>query len=1116
MTTAQIIASDPDFSVWVSASAGAGKTTVLTARVLRLLLSGTNPGKILCLTYTNAGAAEMECRIKKKLSTWVTVNDDELVRDLNRLTGEAPSQDTIVRARRLFLETLDVPDGIKIQTIHSFCQSLMRRFPLEAGIVPHFKIADDKTTEELLKNAYTKLLSNKVLYGEKVEEAVKNIFWRVRERSFAEVVRDIVTNRNRLEEAINSAGSTSNLKETLFLLLGVDETIDEDGLLASAARDENFDIEGLRNTALVMIEEKGIECRKYGNAILSWLELTQDERVRNFEKYQKVFLTNEGDMRKKILPVKSSIPPHYIADEQCRIYQLHKKIKATRVAMLTSGIIDIAEALLQIYSSEKSVMAALDYSDLIIRSNNLLSIPDISPWILYKLDGGIDHILLDEAQDTSPLQWRIIDSICSEFFSGVSAREENRTLFVVGDEKQSIFSFQGAAPEIFEVMQRKFKILVESSGKEWRQVRLDESFRSAPVILSSVDAVMRDVMPGKEVSHSAYHGSLYGRVEVWPLIEPEKKEFVPGWVMPLEYKDKQDTNKILAENIADTIKSWLDNGRILPSTGKKIRAGDIMILLRKRINMADNIISSLKSRNIPVAGHDRLVITEYIAVMDLISLGNFLLLPEDNLSLACVLKSPLIGFSEDDLFNIAYGRGKKSLWRSLQEKEDESEVNKFAVGYLSNLLKLIDFYTPFALFCHVIEALDGRKKFMQRLGEEANDPLDEFLAMAIQYEQLHPPSMQGFLFWVESGKTIIKRDVEQEGQNTVRVMTVHGSKGLEAPIVIMPDTTSSDSSNTGILWHEKEDGDVMLWPGVSANEEDICKGIKERNILKEKEEYYRLLYVAMTRAKYELYVAGAVGSKKVSERSWYSVIKNALSSVAIEDNSGKLVITNGTPLEFSVSEEQKKSEDYIIPEYLFTEPKPEPTPSRPLAPSKVEDGEEVGVFSPIKRDKMLEGKIIHSLLEFLPDVEEERRLEVGLRFLKTKFAYVPDLTNRADFILANILELINTDGLKDVFSANSKAEVPVVGIVDGVVVSGRIDRLCVLEDRVIIVDYKTGVPPKLQERINAAYLKQMRIYENLIGEIYQDKKVESYIIWVENMAIIKLSESNVETLTRVI
>jgi len=1124
MTKAQIQASDPAYSVWVAASAGTGKTTVLTSRVLRLLLGGTNPGKILCLTYTNAGAAEMESRIKAKLCHWVTLAEDKLIIELTRLNDSPPTKAILNRARKLFLETLDTPDGIKIQTIHSFCQGLMRCFPLEAGVVPHFKIMDEKTSKELLKGARTRLLSNSNSCTPEIEAAIKNIFWRIREGAFSEVIEAIINDRDKFENSIEKAGGVAGLKSAIFNLLGVQEGCAEEDVIHNAALEESFDRDALHACAVGLLNESGKTFIERGRIICSWLEKDETGRKQIFDDYKEAFLTQKDEPRKGLTPTKTKVSLEPLLAEQERVYKVVNDIKKTRVAVLSSSMVDIANALLQFYADEKAGRAFMDYTDLIIKSENLLMRADIAPWVLYKLDGGIDHILLDEAQDTSPQQWHIIDSLCAEFFVGSSARDVERTIFVVGDEKQSIFSFQGAAPQIFNKMQKKFQQRVEEVGKKWRSVRLDESFRSSPVILQAVDLVriegvgfrveeeenlnISDSNTPKPYTlnptpslHIAHHKEMFGKVEIWPLIEHEKEEAKVGWVMPLEYKDKQDTRKILADQIADTIKGWLDDGRLLEAEGRPVCAGDIIILLRKRREMADNIISSLKKRGVSVAGHDRLVITEHIAVMDLMALGNFLLLPEDDLSLACVLKSPLIGLSEEELFQIAYGRGKKRLWQALREAHGSDIKN--ASTYLSSLLNKVDFLTPFALYCHILEALGGRTKLIQRLGYEVNDPVDEFLSMALAYQKSHAPSLQGFLSWLESGKSEIKRDMEQGGSDTVRVMTVHASKGLEAPIVIMPDTVSDFAiSKDKILWYEHGDIDVMLWPGGADNSEDVCKFIKQGIKDEQSDEYYRLLYVAMTRAKSELYIMGALGGKARQKKCWYDIISSAIEGVASKDENGILRLCYGAKAARKELEQIKVQSTIKLPEYLLKDPVPEPTPTHPLMPSRIEGEAATGSYNESSTAKILEGKTIHNLLEFLPNIPQAERMEVGRNFLKKRISH---LGIDIEKTLQNLLYIMQMEGLKDVFGINSRAEVPIVGVLGELTVSARIDRLCILEDRVIIVDYKTGSPPS-NHKINKGYIRQMEVYKELIQKIYPEKHIECYIIWTESCEVQRIEQ----------
>lgn len=1048
----------------------------------------------------------MECRIKAKLCEWVKLPEEELTEALRKLTGIEPDEKTIKRARKLFLETLDIPDGVKIQTIHSFCQGLMRRFPLEAGIVPHFKIMDDKTSRELLKEAQIRLLSDSDKYTPEIEAAVKKIFWRIREGTFSDVIKEIISDRGKLEKAIEHAGDISGLKKSVFNLLGVDEGLDEGGVLREAIAEGSFDRAGLLTCARQLLEESGKTFIERGNLICTWLEKDVASREADFDVYKLAFLTKENEPRKGLVPSKCNIPPEILLNEQERIYKLVNDVKKTRVAVLSASILDIAYSMLGGYGQLKSGKAYLDYNDLIMKSESLLSGSNLAPWVLYKLDGGIDHLLVDEAQDTSPEQWNIIDALCAEFFVGTGARDTLRTIFVVGDEKQSIFSFQGAAPQIFNKMQEKFKQRVEAAGKEWRSVTLDKSFRSSPVILKLVDEV-----GGQDNAisspHVAVHKEMYGKIELWPLIEHEKKEVERGWVMPLEYLEKHDVRKILAEKIASEISRWLEEGRVLESEGRKVRAGDIMILLRKRKGMADNIISSLKSRKVPVAGHDRLIITEHLAVKDLIALGDFLLLPDDSLSLACVLKSPLISFSEDDLFAVAYGREKKSLWHSLKEKAYMNVKFRHAVDYLYNILNKVDFYTPFALYCYVLEASGGRKQLISRLGEEINDPVDEFLSLALSYEKSHAPSLQGFLSWLASGESEIKRDMEQGNANTVRVITVHGSKGLEAPIVIMPDTTSiPDSRNSRIFWHE---GNVMLWPGSAENMEEICKSIKKRKADEDIEEYNRLLYVAMTRAKSELYIAGWVGKSGKKAGSWYDSMETAVKKIVKADEDGVYRLSGGVSKEQGSS--KKNAEDLAIslPDYMLCSPKPEPTPSNPITPSRIEGAIPSGAGSLEGRQRIMEGKIIHSLLEFLPDIEAGQRYETGIRFLQRKFMAMPQID--FDSVLNKLLSIMEMEGLKEVFGKNSRSEVPIVGVVGGDVVSARIDRLCVLEKKIMIIDYKTGrAPPASVAAISGDYIRQMAVYSEIMQKIYPDKIIEAYLIWTEGAVVFDVSGNILE------
>lgn len=1112
MTQAQKLASNPEHSVYVGASAGSGKTKVLTDRVLRILLGGTPPGKIMCLTFTNAAAAEMSNRINKNLMKWVVATDKELFKDIFELTGKQPDNKTLLNARKLFVEVLDTPDGLKIQTIHSFCQNLMRRFPLEAQIAPHFQVIDEQTSLELLKESRMRLLSKKNEHNEVVSEAISNIAWRVNEGAFVQILQEIINEREKIEHLLSNYTSEEIIQKVYKVLdVKADET--EKSVILSYFK--NYDIEKIKTYAEIMLSGSAND-QKAGSFIKVFIDALEkgDDIESEFESYIRAFLTSKFEPIKK--PVTKKIMENFpdchqwMLKEQFDVLSLLDKVRSVRIARLTIDLFHVSESILVLYKKAKDSKAFLDYNDLIIASNNLLNRSGIAPWILYKLDGGIDHLLVDEAQDTSPQQWKVIESLCGEFFAGQGATEKNRTVFIVGDEKQSIFSFQGADPKVFNEMQSVFSKRAEAAKKGWQTVALDKSFRSTSAVLNCVDAIFSNENIRKSVSflpeyipHVAHRDTHAGLVELWPLVEKEDKENIEPWQLPIKKIETTNTKRRLAAQIAATIKGWIDEGRKIEARGKLVSPGDIMILVRRRDALVDYLVSELKANDIAVAGVDRMILTEHIAIMDLMALGNFLLLPDDDLTLATVLKSPLIGMGEEDLFQLAYKRGKKSLWSSLKEKQ--GDIYQKAFSYLLDLLNRTDFVSPFEIFSYVLEAKGGRKKLATRLGDEVNDPIDEFLSLALSYESSHPPALQGFLSWLSMGKTEVKRDLEQ-GNDEVRIMTVHGSKGLQAPIVFLPDTTSLPNNKSGnIFWTEYENEPVMLWSGLSENLNEYCKLLKNNSKDKANDEYLRLLYVALTRAEDELYVAGYQDNKTINEESWYNVVKNGMQNIAYEED-GKLIVKSKQLDDVSNDNEIKSSKEQKVafPEFINQIVPQEPTPSVPLTPSTIE-GDVPVMDSPVAKGAILRGKLIHKLLQYLPELSSNNREEKAKEFLDK---YKNEITqSEYDDIYNSVFAVLNNPTISHMFGEGSKAEVPVVGVVDNFVISGRIDRILITENEVLIIDYKTNSNvPKSQNDVHINYLKQMKAYKNALQEIYLDKKIKCILIWTNNSKVMWLDD----------
>jgi len=1115
---AQRTAARPDTSVWVTASAGSGKTKVLTDRVLALLLAGTPPQRILCLTFTKAAAAEMSNRVNARLAAWVTADDKALRDDIASLRDE--TDDALLgRARRLFAEVLDAPGGLQISTLHAFCQSLLRRFPLEAHVPPHFALMDERDAAEALDEALEDTIAEARDGGDAgLAEALNVLTARVHETNFTDLMAGLVNARGKLTRMLEAHGGVAGAVDAMGAALGLAPDETESAIIAAACEDSAFACDAVRQAALALAKGTKTD-QERGAGIGTWLAAPAG-RAAGFESYAELYLT-KGEIRARLATKDVAAIPgilNALLAEAARIADVAARLRAARVAAGTAALMRIGAKVLERYHADKARRGLMDYDDLIQTARRLLERPGVAEWVLYKLDGGIDHILIDEAQDTNPDQWAIVKPIRAEFFAGRGRHAElsptPRTVFAVGDRKQSIYSFQGASPEEFERIHIETREQVKASQGRWEDVPMNVSFRSTPAVLNAVNAVFlrgraREgvALDADDIIHLAKREGDAGLVEVWPLVEPEATDAPVSWKPPVERKKGDSPQNRLAALIARRIRAMIDTNEILPSKGRPIRAGDIMVLVRRRTGFVEELVRQLKKLSVPVAGVDRMVLTQQMAVMDLVALGQFLLLPEDDLTLATVLKSPLVGLTEDELFTLAYNRGEKRLWEVLSVHAGSESRFGEAQKMLGDLLGKTDYLTPAELYGHVLVAGHGRRKLLARLGVDADDPIDEFMNLALAYQKTHPPTLQGFLHWLAAGDTEIKRDLEQSGGDAVRVITVHGAKGLQAPIVFLPDTAQVPSMREQLLWTEGN----LLWAAKADELDPVTKCAREEAKAAQEREYHRLMYVAMTRAEDRLYVCGWKTKNAARlEDSWYGLISGGLEPLpqtqkvvdVFLEQSGSL--PSGEVLRLTSEQKAAPERERALqiaaavtplPAWGWEDPAPERTPPKPLAPSRA--ATEPTVLSPLKDDgkvRYQRGIIIHRLLQSLPEIAPARRRTAAEAFVQRPGWGLSE-EDRA-VIVAETLAVLDNAAFAPLFAAGSHAEVPLTGLVGGFAVSGQVDRLAVTETDVWIIDYKTNRPPP-QDRatVDPAYVFQMATYRAALQAIYPDRAIHCVLLW---------------------
>ncbi|MEQ1789750.1 MAG: double-strand break repair helicase AddA, partial [Rickettsiales bacterium] len=1090
----------PESCVFVSANAGSGKTSLLANRVLSLLLHGVEPAKILCLTFTNAAAAEMSSRILKALGSWVMADNTELEEQVVKLTGDNPNAALLAHARGLFASVLEAPQGVNIQTIHGFSQSLLRRFPLEAGVSPYFTVMDGRSEQEVLAEARLRLFNHAQKNDSTIQQSLDSLARVVSESSFHKLINEIVDNKQKFRQIFKNFGGITEIEYVLCNKFKISINDTKETLLEKYFIYDDGQLKKLRETLEFLLKSDKDTDIKTATQLEGWLQRPED-KLELIDGYVAYFALEDGSGRKRLF-TKAALTDDGLIEallaEQKRICEFGEKLRALNVVYHTMDVSRIAEALLAEYEAIKRAHAWMDYDDLIMTSCDLLTRAGMSPWVLFKLDGGIDHILVDEAQDTSPQQWQIVTALTEEFFAGQGAKEIDRSLFIVGDEKQSIFSFQGANVKELARMQNYFSEVIKAAQKPVHHLSLTNSYRSTEAILQTVDAVFANnetragVTSGdNELKHILTRTGHSGVVELWPLIQPSDDEESENTISP--------TTK-LVQHIADTIKIWIENG--------EAKAGEVMILLRTRTVFADRLVRALKKRDIPVAGSDRMKLNDNLAVQDLIALGQVLLLPDDDLTLASCLKSPIFNQSEEDLFTLAYDRGKQSLWQRLRNNPKFSESYELLV----ELRAKADFIPPFELYSYLLDNCGARARFVGRMGEECADPLDEFMQQALLYERSHPPSLQGFIHWLSNSDSIIKRDMEQ-ARDAVRIMTIHGAKGLQAKIVILPDTVSTPVDKESLLWLDDE---IPIRSVSSKQDNIICKQLRANRQAETFSEYRRLLYVALTRAEDRLYVCGATGKEKISEKSWYHHIKTGMESIAtpFETKLGeglrvgevasvipaqaRLSLSSGAILE---REPLLCGDGDTMFAFLQSPVPAEPSPSKPLVPSRP-SGELPASASPFASQAIYAvGKLIHLLLQYLP-MQEVAKREESAKIIARKFASMLSV-EVIDKAISDAIFVIDNPKFAFLFGKDALAEVPITGNVlvagKNITVSGQIDRLYMGNDEVWIIDFKSNqLPPTTQKNIPAAYIRQLALYRLLLQQIAPKKTVYCALLWTAN------------------
>lgn len=1095
-TEAQVRAADPKASTWLEANAGSGKTRVLTDRVARLLLDGVNPQSILCLTYTKAAASEMQNRLFVRLGEWAMLPSGKLRDKLVELGAQGPFDDARLRdARTLFAQAIETPGGLKIQTIHSFCAGILRRFPLEAGVTPQFTEMEDRAAELLQADVVDDLADGP---HRDVVAAVARLSG---DNDLSRITRGIIGNR-----AIFSPPPD---KSEVYARIGAPTGDPQDHVLSLV-----FD--GTERTILAHLPDaldNSKTSEKIGKA-LALLPAIPD--MTSFGILSDLFLVADRTRPSKAAttkPIRERLG-HHFADLEAlcdRLVLGNDLLRAANLARKQWAVTEFAAVFLPEYERRKQMRGWLDYDDLILRTQRLLNNPSVAAWVLYKLDGGIDHVLVDEAQDTSPTQWDVIRNLVGEITSGEGARPDaERTIFVVGDKKQSIYSFQGADPREFDRMQAHFRDHLAGGGRALAERSLSYSFRTSSAILRLVDTCFeRQAEAGfpANVQHNAFFDDMPGRVDLWEPVQDESGTEDRQWFDPLDRVSPENANRVLANRIAAEIVRMWREGTMLPTRKgpRPVTPGDFLILVRRRSGIFPEIIRACKVAGLPIAGADRLKVGAEVAVKDLAALLSFLATPEDDLSLATALRSPLFGWSEQNLFDLAHRRGNTYLWSTLRNRE---EAFPDTVSILKDLLGQTDFLRPYDLIERILTRHDGRRRLVARLGQEAVDGINALLGQALAYERSDTPSLTGFLVWMQTDELEIKRQIDSES-DMIRVMTVHGAKGLEAPIVILPDTASYRQQNARNPLVKAEDGDA-LWRVSRADAPPVLRSALDEEAGTSEREAQRLLYVAMTRAEHWLIVAAAGDIGKEEKPTWYTQIRTAMETCgatgrSFGDWSGFRIETGDWSGSGESASEQKLPLS-PLPSHFQTLPPERMDPLPTLAPSDLGGAKAIGgAEGQDEAAAKAFGTRVHLLLEHLPGLPSSE-WQAAAR------AILADATDaqRAE-AFQHTRRVLENPEIAALLTGEGLSEVSVSAPLGPRRLHGTIDRLIVDVERVLAIDYKTNATiPKSVTDCPEGILRQMGAYLVALEAIYPGWQIELAILWTAGPTLMPIPQDIVK------
>ena len=1058
-------------SIWVEANAGTGKTKILIDRVLCLLLNNIHPNKILCLTFTKAAAAEMKMRLLDKLSSWSIMPEQDLIIEIKALGF---NNKYINRAKHLLSIVMQTNNQMNIQTMHSFCHDLLLKFPIESGISPYFNIIDESDKEQLLEQAWNEIIGNNYNDNDKniIKPSILYLAALNSELELKQIIKNIINQKNKINLEQDFLNKIANILHLTPNQLNYQDYV------RHICKPNAFIINNLQLIITLFKASNKKTLINYAQITENWLNHSINQRITNLQEYLSIYITKQGKLRK----LERFIENDHITIEQNRIAIIYNKLLAIQIYESTSHLFIVAQKIMQQYTKIKNKICSIDFDDQILHVNNLLN--DLTPaWILSKLDNQFEHILVDEAQDLNPQQWKIIDFFVTEYFS---YPEKQATLFIVGDRKQSIYSFRGSSQYEFDKRFYIYKKLAQQYKFSFKKISMNVSFRSQNNILQLVDKVFTDARAKQGVlntkdslKHYSYTNDNNGEITIMPLCYHDYTQHNDYLDESAEYKI--DNQELTAKNIAQHINNILQNDQIEPK--------DILVLVRNRSSIVDYLCKYLKNFSIPTCSIDNSNINKESVIQDIIVVIKTILLPEDDFSITCLLKGPFIGFNEDQIFDLAFKRGNKTIWQQIQKNKSDHLIYQQAYNFITTIIKQ-KHCNPYKFICYLLETMSGYDKLIYYFGEHIIDSINELLNLALYYEQNFCISLEGFVHWLNNNETS-RSNARDLSRNAVQIMTVHGTKGLQAKIVFLADANRNNSihnQDKKLILHN----DVFFYLTNST----LINSIPEINYQQQennRQENNRLLYVALTRAAQSLYIYG--WNEKITANSWYDLINNNITNT---NNTLPIITNNSNKITC------KKTQAIDMPQWLHEAPSINNN-NQYYYKNYTTIANTISLLNNKLLIKQQIGLLTHRLFELCYHVNSIDKIANDLQ--KEFLLLSPEIINNT---VQKVKNIMLNEKFSFIFQHKIKKEVSLAAIINNKIVNYRIDHLVFHNNFIYIVDFKTS--DNISDNKWQDYIQQMSNYWHIINKIHNDKTILCFIMFTMHNKLVPISKYEIKNI----